>query len=184
MADPSTPVPMSDRDRAVLRHMVATLAYRGGKVLRDAPAGFGDFRAAGALNTPRVLLAHIVDLIDWARRSCEGDEDAYVISEPTTWEGQVGRFYAALDALDHAAQAVAPIAVPLERLFQAPIADALTHIGQLSLLRRMAGAAVRGESYRKAEIVAGRIGPDQAPPGREFAPDRGAIWRPKDPTGN
>jgi hypothetical protein len=175
---------MSDRDRALLRHMVATLAYRGGKVLRDAPADFGDFRAPGALNTPRVLLSHIVDLLDWARRSCEGDEEAFTISEPTTWEGQVGRFYTALDALDRAAQAVAPILVPLERLFQAPIADALTHIGQLSLLRRMAGAAVRGESYRKAEIVAGRLGPEQAAPGREFAPDRGAIWRPKDPTGN
>ena len=77
---------MSDDHRALLRHMVATLAYRGGKVLRDAPAGFGDFHAPGVKNAPRVLLAHVVDLIDWARRGCEGDEDAYVVSEPTTWE--------------------------------------------------------------------------------------------------
>lgn len=170
---------MSDRDRALLRNMVATIAYRGGKALRAAPPGFGDFRAPGVMNPPGVLLAHIVDLLQWARRFCAGDEDAFTITEPTTWDGDVGRFYAALDELDHAAQASAPIPASLERLFQAPIADALTHIGQIALLRRMAGAPVLGESYRKAEIVAGRIGPEQAPPGREFALDKGAIWRAK-----
>jgi hypothetical protein len=174
---------MSDRDRALLRHMIATLAYRGGKVLRDAPAGFGDFTAPGVLNTPRVLLAHVVDLVDWARRFCTGDEDAYVIAEPSTWDGEVARFFAALEGFDRAVQTAA-LPASLERVFQAPIADALTHIGQLALLRRMAGAPVLGESYRKAEIVAGRVGREQAPPGREFALDRGALWRPKDPTGN
>jgi hypothetical protein len=171
--------PMSDRDRALLRHMVATIAYRGGKALRAAPPGFGDFSAPGVLNTPGVLLAHIVDLLEWARRYCSGDEDAYTISEPTTWDGDITRFYAALDGLDRAAQTPAPIPASLEQLFQAPIADALTHIGQIALLRRMAGAPVLGESYRKAEIVAGRIGPEQALPGREFALDKGAIWRAK-----
>lgn len=178
MSQPS----MSDHDRALLRHMAATLAYRGGKVLRDAPAGFGEFTAPGVLNRPRVLLSHVADLVEWACRACEGDEDAYVIGEPGTWEGEVARFYAALSWLDRAAQRSAPITVPFTRLFQAPIADALSHIGQLALLRRMAGAPVRGESFRKADIVAGRVGPDQTAPEREFAPDRGAIWR--DPSGN
>ena len=66
---------------------------------------------------------------------------------------------------------------PLEAVFQAPIADVLTHIGQLALLRRLAGAPVAGEAYGLAEIVAGRVGPDQASPVREFERDRGAIWR-------
>lgn len=173
---------MSDRDRALLRHMVATLAYRGGKALRGAPDGFGDFHPPGVLNTPRVLLAHIGDLLDWATRFCRGDEDAFVIATPGPWDAEVTRFYAALDALDRAAQTPDPLPASLERLFQAPIADALTHIGQIALLRRMAGAPVLGESYRKAEIVAGRVGPEQAPPGREFAVNRGAVWR--DPSGN
>ena len=173
---------MSDRDRALLRHMVATLAYRGGKALRDAPEGFGDFRPPGVKNTPRVLLAHVGDLLEWACRFCDGDEDTYTIAEPGPWEAEVARFYAGLDRLDRAAVTDAPRPASLERMFQAPIADALTHIGQLALLRRMAGAPVLGESYRKAEIVAGRIGPEQAPPGREFALDKGAIWR--DPSGN
>lgn len=171
-----------DRERALLRHMVATIAYRGGKVLRDAPPGFGDFKPAGVRNTPRVLLAHVGDLLEWAGRFCAGEEDAYRITEPATWEGEVARFYAALDALDRIAQDHAPTGRQFDRLFQAPIADTFTHIGQLALLRRMAGAPVLGESYRMAEIVAGRVGPAQAPPGREFRPDRGAIWR--DPSGN
>jgi len=175
MTDPS----MSDRDRALLRHMVATLAYRGGKALRGAPPGFGDFRPAGAMNSPTMLLAHIGDLLDWARRFLAGDADTFTISEPTTWEAEATRFYTALDALDRAAQSAEPVSASLEQLFQAPIADALTHIGQIGLLRRLAGAPVLGEPYRKAEIVAGRTGPDQAPPGREFALDKGAIWRPK-----
>lgn len=161
--------------------MVATIAYRGSKVLRGAPPGFGDFRPPGARNTPRALLAHIGDLLEWAGRFCAGDEDGYVTSPPVTWEGEVARFHAALEALDHAAQASTSIA-SLERVFQAPVADALTHIGQLALLRRMAGAPVLGEAYRMAEIAAGRVGPDQPAPGREFAMDRGAIWR--DPSGN
>lgn len=182
MADPVTPTTLSDRDRALLRHMVATLAYRGGKALRGAPDGFGDFHPPGVLNTPRVLLSHIGDLLDWATRFCRGDEDAFTIATPGTWDEEVSRFYAALDALDRAAQTPDPLPASLERLFQAPIADALTHIGQIALLRRIAGAPVLGESYRKAEIVAGRVGPAQAAPGREFALDRGAIWR--DPSGN
>jgi len=182
MTDPSTPTAMSDRDRTLLRHMVATLAYRGGKALRGAPDGFGDFQPAGVMNTPRVLLAHIGDLLDWARRFLVGDEDAYAVATPGSWDSEVTRFFTALDALDRAVQTPDPLPASLERLFQAPIADALTHIGQLALLRRMAGAPVLGEAYRKAKIVAGRVGPDQAPPGREFALNRGAVWR--DPSGN
>ena len=30
-------------ERAFLRHTVATLAYRGGKAIRDVPEGFGGF---------------------------------------------------------------------------------------------------------------------------------------------
>ena len=162
----------------VLRHMLATMAYRGGKTLRDAPAAFATFCPAGCANTPLVLLAHMGDLIEWAQRACAGTEDSYQVSEPLAWAEQVARFYRALESFDAYLASGAPVAMPLERLFQAPIADVFTHIGQLALLRRMAGAPVAGEAYRAAEIVAGRVGPEQAPPGRAFAPGKGAIWRP------
>lgn len=164
----------------MLRHMLATLAYRGGKVLRSAPEGFGDFKPAGVFNTPLALVAHIGDLLEWARRFCEGDEESYRVTTPGAWDAEIARFYAALAALDARVADPAPLAVSFGRLFQAPIADALTHIGQLSLLRRLAGAPVLGEAYRSAPIEAGRVGPDQGPPGREFALNRGAVWRAPD----
>jgi hypothetical protein len=167
---------MTDADRDLLRHMIATLAYRGGKALRGAPDDFGAFRPVGALNTPLAVLAHVGDLIQWTHRWCDGDEDAYRVTEPTSWNGEVARFFDALADLDTRVVS-GPIAAPLERLFQAPIADAFTHVGQIALLRRMAGAPVLGEAYRHAPIAVGRVGPDQGPPGREFALDKGAFWR-------
>ena len=53
-------------------------------------------------------------------------------------------------------------------MFQGPIADALTHIGQIGMMRRMAGAPVRGENYFKADIAAGRVGAEQSAPRFEF----------------
>jgi hypothetical protein len=165
-----------ERDRDLLRHMLATLAYRGGKAIRGAPDEFGSFRPEGALNTPVALLAHIGDLIEWAHRWCSGDEKSYKVSEPLDWNGEVQRFHASLESFDQYLASDGRLEGSLEALFQAPIADALTHIGQLALLRRMAGDPVAGEAYRLAEIVAGRVGPEQAKPGREFERDKGAIW--------
>ncbi len=166
-----------ERDRVLLRHMLATIAYRGGKAIRHAPPGFGHFLAPGAMNTPATLLAHIGDLMEWAHRFCQGEEGSFRIAEPQEWDQEVARFYANLTAFDRYLESGAPLEPALERLFQAPLADALTHIGQLALLRRMAGDPVLGESYRMAAIQAGQVGPDQAPPGREFEKDKGAIWR-------
>jgi hypothetical protein len=165
-----------ERDCALLRHMLATIAYRGGKTIRGAPEEFASFRAEGSLNTPILLLAHIGDLIEWAHRWCLGQEQSYKVSEPLDWNSEVKRFYGSLESFDQYLASGGSLQADLEAMFQAPIADALTHIGQLALLRRMAGDPVPGEAYRLAEIVAGRVGPDQAKPGREFERDRGAIW--------
>ena len=160
-----------------MRHMLATIAYRGGKAIRNAPPGFGSFRAEGTMNTPLMLLAHIGDLIEWGHRWCLGDP-IFKMSEPLPWDDDVNRFYGSLARFDEflASEAALPPHVSVEALFQAPVADALTHVGQLALLRRMAGDPVLGEAYRLAEIVPGRVGPEQAKPGREFERDKGAIW--------
>lgn len=172
----------TSRDRALLRHMLATLAYRGGKAVRDAPDGFAGFQPEGARNTPLALVAHIADLVAWAHRWCKGgDEATYRVGTPASWGAEVARFFDALAAFDGFLQTDAPMRAPLERVFQAPLADALTHVGQIALLRRMAGAPVLGEAYRAAPIVAGRVGPDQGPPGREFERDQGAVWTPHHP---
>jgi len=162
-------------DRDMLRHMLATLAYRGGKAIRNAPLEFGTFRAQGAFNTPVAVLTHINDLIDWADHWCRG-EQKYSVSKPQTWDEEVKRFHRVLEEFDRYLGSGQPLHAELEALFQAPIADALTHVGQIALLRRLAGDPVAGEAYRQAEIVAGRLGPDQAKPGREFERDKGAFW--------
>lgn len=158
---------MSDDARTLLRHTVATLAYRGGKAVRGAPEGFADFHAAPGLRTPAQILAHVGDLLAWALGLARG-EHVWNDSAPLPWDREVARFFAGLLALEEQLASGAPLAAAPEKLFQGPVADALTHVGQIALLRRMAGSPVRGENYLKADIAAGRVGPEQAPPRAEF----------------
>ncbi len=166
MATPAQNV-MTDGKREFLRHTLATLAYRGGKALRDAPASFASFRVAHGSRTPGEILAHLGDLLDWALSMAEGKQ-RWQDSNPMTWEDDVRRFHSSLQAFDGYLASSDPLAVSAESLFQGPIADALTHVGQIAYLRRLAGGAMKGENYFKAEIVAGRVGPEQAVPKREF----------------
>jgi hypothetical protein len=158
---------MSDEPMALLRHTLATVAYRGGKALRDAPADFASFRASETTRTPLEILSHVGDLFDWA---CELAEGRHVWREAphATWEAQVSRFFETIGRFDARLASDVPLGHPPERLFQGPIADALTHVGQIAMLRRMAGAPMRGENYFKADIVVGRTGPGQETPRREF----------------
>ena len=157
----------SDLKRDLLRHAVATVAYRGGKAVRGAPASFASFKAGPTTRTPAQILAHVGDLFDWAVTIARG-EQAWRDSAPQPWEDEVARFFAAVARFDAVLASEAPLAAPTEKLFQGPVADALTHVGQIALLRRLADAPMRGENYFKAEITAGRVGSDQAPPRREF----------------
>jgi hypothetical protein len=165
MAAPSQPV--NDSARQLLRHTVSTLAYRAGKTLRDAPDTFASFSTGEKGRTPAQILAHMGDLFDWALSIAQGKQ-AWHDSEPLPWSQEVARFFTSLQAFDNYLASGAPLAATTEKLFQGPIADALTHTGQIAILRRMAGCPMRGENYYRAEIVAGRVGPDQAAPVREF----------------
>ncbi|MGH7496999.1 MAG: hypothetical protein ACREOO_32010 [bacterium] len=157
----------TDLKRELLRHTVATLAYRGGKTLRDAPQDFAAFRIGEATRTPAQILAHIGDLLDWAFSLAEG-EQKWHDSKPLPWEQEIARFFAGLKRLDDFLASTAPMARTCEKIFQGPIADALTHVGQIAMLRRLAGSPVRGENYHKAEIEAGRVGPEQSEKRAEF----------------
>jgi len=155
------------KGRELLRHALATLAYRGGKAVRGAPDAFGAFHLAATSRTPVQILAHIGDLLDWALSVARGQETWHA-SPPLAWPDEVSRFYEGLARLDAQLAAQDPAGATLEQLFQGPIADALTHVGQLTLLRRLAGSPVRGENYMRAEISAGRVGPTQQLPRGEF----------------
>ena len=160
---------MADTDaaRELLRHCLATLAYRAGKAVRDAPESFASLRPFETTRTPAQILAHLGDLMDWALHLAKG-EKVWNDSTPLPWAEEAARFFAAVARLDAHLASPAPLAATPEKLFQGPIADALTHVGQLTLLRRMGGAAVRGENYFVAEVEKGRVGSEQRPPRREF----------------
>jgi hypothetical protein len=157
----------TDGKLELLRHTVATLAYRGEKTVRDAPATFSSMRVGDKTRTPAEILAHVGDLLDWALSMAKGERQWHD-SPPKPWEAEVSRFFGALKQFDDYLASGASIQCPVEKLFQAPVADALTHIGQIALLRRLAGAPIRGENYFKAEIVAGRVGRDQSSKRLEF----------------
>ena len=150
----------SDPKRSFLRHTLATVAYRAAKVERFAPPGFGDFQLGKGARTPVEIIAHMGDLFDWALRLAKGNSD-WLQSKPQSWRKEVARFHASLLALDQYLASDAPLGVTPEELFQGPISDALTHIGQVAVLRRQAGVPVRSEVYAKADIASGRVGEEQ-----------------------
>ena len=156
-----------DAARQLLRHTVATVAYRGGKALRGAPPAFAEFQAGSGARTPGRLLAHIGDLFDWAHSMASGNQ-VWRDSKPLAWDAEVARFFASLKNFDDYLASTKPLHAPLERLFQGPIADALTHVGQLALLRRLSASPIKGENYFQAEIQAGRVGADQSAAQQEF----------------
>jgi hypothetical protein len=156
-----------DSARDLLRHTVATLAYRAGKALRDAPPEFAAFAIAPGSRTPGQILAHMGDLLDWGLSMAKGAQ-RWQNAPLQSWDQDCARFFAALEAFDDYLASDAPLGTSAERLFQGPIADALTHTGQVAMLRRIAGAPVRGENYARAEIALGRVGAEQPRPGFEF----------------
>jgi hypothetical protein len=160
--------PAQDQDtRQLLRHIVATLAYRAGKTVRGAPEEFATFRVSEQSRTPVEIVAHMGDLMEWALSIAAGRQQ-WRNSDPLPWPQEVARFFAALEALDAYLASGQPVHVNIGKLFQGGIADALTHTGQIGMLRRLAGFPVRGENYFLAGIEPGRVGEDQAAPALEF----------------
>lgn len=151
----------------MLRHTLATLAYRGAKAVRGAPASFASFKESRTTRTPAQILAHIGDLLDWALSIAQGKE-AWHNSKPKLWKLEVARFHAALAKFDRYLAGKSELSASCERIFQGPIADALTHVGQIAMLRRMEGCPIKGENYSRAKIEAGRVGAKQEKSKREF----------------
>jgi len=153
--------------RTLLRHALATLAYRGAKAFRDPPPGFEAFRAAPGSRSAGEILAHIGDLLDWGLALALG-RHTWKDSPSLPWAEGVARFHTALERFDSALAAPAGLGLSAEQLFQGPIADAFTHVGQIALLRRLASSPVKGENYAKADIATGRVSQVQTAPKVEF----------------
>ena len=158
---------LRDPVRDFLRHTLATIAYRAAKAEREAAPSFADFQIGHGARTPVQLVAHLGDLFDWALTLVQGKWD-YKQSTPQQWRKEVARFHASLEALDVYLASDQPLGIGADKLFQGPIADALTHVGQLAMLRRQADAPVRSESFARSDIVPGRLGIEQTKSRFEF----------------
>jgi len=151
----------------MLRHCLATVAYRGAKAIRGAQPDFANFRTSEGVRSPAEILAHVGDLYDWALSLARGKQEWHD-SKPLPWPQETERFHKSLKVLDEFLASADALHCSAEELLQGPIADSLTHIGQLTILRRLSGAPIRAENYARAAISAGRVGADQTPPKHEF----------------
>ena len=149
-------------DIEFLRHTVATLAYRAAKTMRDVPPSFATYSSGPDARTPVQIVTHMGDLFDWGLSMVNG-AGKWNTSEPQEWSQECARFFTSLSRFDEALGSGMTIQYKLTRLFQGPVADALTHTGQLAMLRRLHGSPMKGESYNVAEVVIGRVGVDQTP---------------------
>jgi hypothetical protein len=154
-----------DEKRELLRHTLAALAYRAARALDGAPDHFAGFAGAGRL--PVQILAHMGDLFDWALSAAVGKERWHT-SQPSQWKQEKQRFFQSLGTFDAFLASGGPLQAPVERLMQGPVADALTHVGQLAMLRRLSGSPIRGENFYIAAIEAGQVGADQPAAAQPF----------------
>jgi hypothetical protein len=165
-----------DEKRIMLRHCLAALAYRTQKALHGAPSGFGDFSAGERTRTPRDLVRHMTSVLGYARTYFVGGR--YWPEELPDLASEVERFHAMVaDVAGYLAREEPLLGITPEQLLQGPFADAMTHAGQLALLRRLAGAPVPPENFIVADIHPDRLGPEQPAP---VSPD--AEW-PEAPVG-
>jgi hypothetical protein len=147
-----------DEKRELLRHTLASLAYRATRALEGAPAEYAEFSGAGRM--PVQILAHMGDLFNWALSAVQGNERWHT-SRPHSWLTEQQRFFGALHAFDAYLVSDEPLYASAEALFQGPIADALAHVGQLAMMRRLSGSPTPGENFYVADIKAGQVGSEQ-----------------------
>jgi len=149
--------------QAMLRHFLAALAYRTQKALRDAPEGFAEFDAGNMIRTPQELLRHMTSVLGYARSCFRGDQ--YRPEPLPTFNEEIQRFHSVLEDLSAHLEADDPLAdVTPEQLLQGPFADAMTHAGQLALLRRLYGSPVPPEIFVLADVDPSNVGADQPMP--------------------
>ena len=153
---------MSMTDREIIRHLLARLAYRASKTLRGAPESFADFKASPNGKTSLQIVAHMGDLFDWALSISIG-EPKWNPAVPQGWQEECKRFFVSLKKFDDYLASELPSNFELTKLVQGPIADSLTHTGQLAMMRRLHGSPMKSESYIRADIVIGRVGYEQTP---------------------
>lgn len=161
----------------LVRHFLAAIAYRFQKAVRGAPSDFADFSCGNQMRTPVEIVRHMTSVLGYARSFAIGGEYPVKPTPLPTWDHEVARFHEMLESLSpHIGEDGSLGTLTAEQMLQGPLADVMTHVGQLAMLRRLAGDPVPPENFIYADVSRERLGPDQPRPSR---PD--AVW-PEAPT--
>jgi hypothetical protein len=155
-----------DRDRELLRHFLAAIAYRTQKALRDAPDHFPTFSAGNRVRTPVELLRHMTALMGYVSTFFKGGSYPMKPDPLPTFHEEVDRFHQLLEDVGTLLSSSATCAMTTEQMLQGPFADTMTHVGQLAMLRRLADSPVPPENFIHADIRADRLHAEQPPPAR------------------
>ena len=160
---------MTSDERRLLRHFLAALAYRTQKALRDAPVEFAEFNPGNSVRSPRELVRHMTSVLGYARTYFVGGQ--YRPAALPSFHEEVVRFHEMVESLASHIDTDDPIAdqTTAEALLQGPLSDAMTHAGQLAMLRRLAASPVAPENFIVADIDGQRLGMNQAAP---ISPDK------------
>lgn len=152
--------------RELVRHFLAALAYRLQKSIRGAPESYWGFEAGEGVRSPRWIVRHMNGVLGYALLVLQNQNlDQWCHLDDLDPQGEVARFHQTLQALDHQLQTQADIPDELlKRILQGPLCDAMTHIGQLATLRRLAGSPVWAENFLKADVQTGKVSADQGDP--------------------
>jgi hypothetical protein len=156
--------------RQMLRHFLAALAYRTQKALRGGPESFANFSAGSNARTPHELIVHMRSVLGYARTFFIGG--IYPQPVPEDWEKDIEAFHEMLGDLGRYLDSDTPLQnTTEERMLQGPFSDAMTHAGQIAMLRRLAGSPVASENFIVADVSPDNLSASQPDP---VAPD--ADW--------
>lgn len=165
---------LPERDRHLLQHFLAAIAYRTQKALRDAPAHYPDFHPGQEVRTPVQILRHMTSLMGYVRTFFVGGTYPFEPEPLPTFAEEIERFHDMLEDVGRFIMTdTAPTGITTEQLLQGPFSDVMTHVGQLAILRRLAESPVQSENFIYADITGKRLGKEQPLPKR---PDE--DWRP------
>lgn len=154
------------RERELLRHFLAAIAYRTQKALRDAPDDYAAFSAGNRVRTPAELVRHMTSLMGHVRTHFVGGSYPARPEPLPTFQQEIARFHEMLVAVGELLSSGAPCSISTEQLLQGPFADTMTHVGQLAMLRRLADSPVPPENFIYADIRGDRLDANQPPPAR------------------
>lgn len=137
-----------------LRCYLAGLVFRFEHVTAGTGEEFAKFEAGHGVRTPQQIVRHMTGLVLLARDQFE--EVAGRRPEPLPWPEEKSRFVATVWDFDTLVSKGSGLredrSIPsMAHVWNGPLSDLMTHVGQLATLRRLAGDPVPAVRYSQVD---------------------------------